>query len=181
MADFARELKPYIRDIPDFPEPGIIFRDITPLLGDAQALHKTIDALSAPFRAAPDHPAERIDHIVGIESRGFLFGMPLAYQLGTGFVPVRKRGKLPYTTISREYALEYGTNIVEVHADAIKPGERVLIVDDLLATGGTALAAMKLMETLGAQIVGAAFVIELRALDGRSRLAPYPIHVVVDY
>ena len=169
------DLKAYIRDIPDFPEPGILFRDITPLLGDAGALRATIDGLAAPFQGAD------IDHIVGIESRGFLFGMPLAYQMGTGFVPVRKRGKLPHRTIAEEYVLEYGTNVVEVHADAVQPGQRVIIVDDLLATGGTAQAAVKLMEALGAQVVGLAFVIELTALAGRERLGGRPIHVLLRY
>lgn len=175
MLDLATSLKSLIRDIPDFPEPGILFRDITPLLGDATALHMTIDALGAPY-----HDAE-VEQIVGIESRGFLFGMPLAYQLGTGFVPVRKHGKLPHRTIAQEYALEYGTNIVEVHADALRPGQRVVVVDDLLATGGTALAAVKLMEELGAEVVGVAFVIELSALHGRDRLQQYPLHVLVSY
>jgi adenine phosphoribosyltransferase len=161
----ARELiAARIRTIPDFPEPGILFRDITPLLGDAATLRATIDALAEPFRDA------RIDQVVGIESRGFLFGMPVAYLLGSGFVPVRKRGKLPHTTVTEEYALEYGTNAVEIHQDAMRPGQRVLIVDDLLATGGTAAAAVALVRRLGAEVVALSFVIELVDLRGRARL-----------
>jgi len=169
------QLQAHIRAIPDFPQPGILFRDITPLLGDAATLRLTIDLLAAPYRDA------QIDYIVGIESRGFLFGMPLAYQLGVGFVPVRKMGKLPHQTIRAEYTLEYGTNVVEVHADAVQPGQRVVVVDDLLATGGTAAATVALMERLGAQVVGTAFVIELSGLKGRKKLANYPIHVLLSY
>lgn len=174
-ADLERFLKTYIRAIPDFPEPGILFRDITPLLGDAGALRATIEGLAAPYRAGG------IDQIVGIESRGFLFGMPLAFLLGVGFVPVRKKGKLPFQTIAAEYALEYGTSVVEAHVDAVQPGSRVVIVDDLLATGGTAAATVSLMERLGAQVVGLAFVIELAALAGRARLGTQPIHSLVTY
>ncbi len=175
MTDLESTLKAYIRTIPDFPEPGILFRDITPLLGDAEALRLTIAALAEPFRDMP------IDRVVGIESRGFLFGIPLALALGTGFVPVRKAGKLPAKTLRTEYALEYGSNVVEVHADALLPGQRVVVVDDLLATGGTATAAIDLVEQLGAVVVGTAFVIELMALDGRSRLGGRPVHVLLRY
>ncbi len=165
----------HIRAIPDFPEPGILFRDITPLLADAGAMHATIDALTAPFGDA------RIDQVVGIESRGFLFGIPVAYLLGTGFVPIRKKGKLPSVTISEEYALEYGANTVEMHSDALRPGQRVLIVDDLLATGGTAAAATALVRLLGAEVVGLAFVIELAALNGRARLGDSPVFTLIEY
>ena len=168
-------LKARIRDVPDFPEPGILFRDITPLLGDAATLRLAIDALVAPFRGTP------IDYIVGIESRGFLFGIPMAYLLNVGFVPVRKQGKLPHKTIAAEYALEYGKNVVEVHADAVQPGQRVLIVDDLLATGGTAAASIKLMEAIGAQVIGLAFAIELTALGGRNLLAGRDITTLMRY
>lgn len=171
----AEPLRALIRDVPDFPEPGILFRDITPLLGNAAALRQTIDLLGAPYRAAPP------DYIVGIESRGFLFGMPLAYQLGIGFVPVRKVGKLPARTITEEYTLEYGSNVMEIHADAMQPGKRVVIVDDLLATGGTAAATVRLVEQLGAHVVGLAFVIELEALAGRKKLAGYPVQVLIRY
>ncbi len=175
FAEIEARLKARIRDIPDFPEPGILFRDITPLLGDAATLRLAIDAMVAPFRGAA------IDHIVGIESRGFLFGIPMAYLLGIGFIPVRKKGKLPYTTITTEYALEYGTNAVEVHADAVQPGQRVLIVDDLLATGGTAAASVSLMEQVGAEVVGLAFAIELTALEGRNRLPGKDVLTLVRY
>jgi adenine phosphoribosyltransferase len=164
-----------IRAIPDFPEPGILFRDITPLLNNSLALHQAIDAMVAPYRNL------QIDKIIGIESRGFLFGIPMAYLLNIGFIPVRKKGKLPYKTIASEYALEYGTNTIEVHEDAVKPGERVVIVDDLLATGGTAAAAVHLMERLEAKVVGLAFAIELTALNGRTRLGQYPIYTLVHY
>lgn len=164
-----------IRDIADFPLPGILFRDITPLLGDAQTLRLAVDAMAAPYRDG------RITHIVGIESRGFLFGMPIAYLLNVGFVPVRKKGKLPHATIASEYALEYGTNVVEIHADAIQPGDRVVVVDDLLATGGTAAAAIALVEQLGATVVGIAFLIELAVLSGREKLQGYPIHTLISY
>lgn len=173
--ELATRLKAVIRDIPDFPEPGILFRDITPLLSDAGTLRATVEGLAAPYRDAA------IDAIVGIESRGFLFGMPMAYLLQVGFVPVRKQGKLPFTTIATEYSLEYGTNVVEAHIDAVRPGSRVLIVDDLLATGGTAAATVTLMERLGAEVIGLAFVIELGALHGRARLGEHAIHSLVTY
>jgi adenine phosphoribosyltransferase len=173
--DVAAQLRAHVRDIPDFPQPGILFRDITPLLGDAATLHLTIDLLAAPLLGMG------IDYVVGIESRGFLFGMPLAYRLGTGFVPVRKAGKLPHTTLAADYTLEYGANVLEVHADAVGPGQRVVIVDDLLATGGTAAATIALMRRLGAEVVGLAFVIELAALEGRRKLADYPVHTLLTY
>ncbi len=150
-----------IRDIPDFPLPGILFKDITPVLSDAKAMREIIDRFIDFARTA--EPTV----IVGIESRGFVFGMPLALELGLPFVPVRKLGKLPYHTIHEEYALEYGTNTVEIHVDAISPGDRVIIVDDLLATGGTASAAKRLVERLGGTVEGFAFLIELSFLHGR--------------
>jgi adenine phosphoribosyltransferase len=170
-----QRLRAVIRAVPDFPQPGILFRDITPLLGDAATLRLSIDLLAAAWRD------EGIDYIVGIESRGFLFGMPLAYALGIGFVPVRKAGKLPHQTIGAEYTLEYGANTMEVHADAVQPGQRVVIVDDLLATGGTADATVTLLRQLGAEVVGLAFVIELAALNGRARLGDIPTQALITY
>jgi adenine phosphoribosyltransferase len=168
-------LKALIRDVPDFPMQGILFRDVTPLLRDPQGLTQVVDALAERYRG------QGIDAVAGIESRGFLFGAPLAVALGVGFVPIRKLGKLPADKISREYALEYGTNSLEVHRDAVQPGERVLLLDDLLATGGTARAASELLEELGAQVVEAAFVIELAFLDGRKALGSRPVHALLTY
>jgi adenine phosphoribosyltransferase len=139
-------LRAKVRDVPDFPQPGILFRDITPLLGDASSFRAAVDAMAAPFAG--------VSTVVAIESRGFILGAPVAYQLGAGLVPVRKVGRLPAATLREEYALEYGANTVEVHSDAIRSGERVLIVDDLLATGGTVRAAVNLVERLGAEVVG---------------------------
>lgn len=164
-----------IRDIPDFPQPGILFKDITPVLANAEALTEMVDALSERVTALTP------DLIVGIESRGFLFGAPIAYKLGLGLAPVRKVGKLPFETIRREYALEYGTNTVEMHVDAIQPGQRVVIVDDLLATGGTAEAAGRLVEDLGGIVAGYCFLIELSFLKGRERLASREITALVTY
>lgn len=164
-----------IRDIPDFPKPGILFRDITPLLGDTVAFRTSIDLLAEQVRPlAPDV-------VVGIESRGFLFGAPLAYTLGIGFVPVRKPGKLPHETTRVDYDLEYGTDAVEMHSDAIARGTRVLVVDDVIATGGTARATCELVKRLGGDIVGAAFLIELSFLDGGAKLAPIPTISIVRY
>jgi adenine phosphoribosyltransferase len=168
-------LKQSIRSVPDFPKPGILFRDITPVLADAALFRDTIEELAAPFRN------DRISKVLGIESRGFLFGPPLALQLGAGFVPARKHGKLPRETIRETYALEYGTDSLEIHRDSFAPGERVLIVDDLLATGGTASGAARLVEKVGAELVGAAFVVELKFLDGRAKLAGRRVHVLVRY
>jgi adenine phosphoribosyltransferase len=173
--EVSARLQARIRAVPDFPKPGILFRDITPLLGDPATLRLAVDALAAPYQN------QQIDHIVGIESRGFIFGVPLAYKLDIGFIPVRKIGKLPARTVSVEYALEYGTSAVEVHADAVQPGQRVVIVDDLLATGGTAAATVALMRQLGAQVIGLAFVIELAALGGRERLPGQPIHTLIRF
>lgn len=168
-------MKKLIRDIPDFPAPGVIFRDITPILQDPTAFKEVIDSMAECV--APTKP----DVIVGIESRGFILGTPMAIELGVGFVPVRKAGKLPAETIKAEYALEYGTNAVEIHRDAIEPGMRVAIVDDLLATGGTAKAAVQLVEELGGVITGANFLIELAFLKGRDALNGYDVCTLVQY
>lgn len=164
-----------IRDVPDFPKPGILFKDITTLLKDPEAFKTAIDALAAPFQG------ERVDKVVAAESRGFIFGAPLAYLLNAGFVPARKLGRLPGETIQAEYTLEYGTNFVEMHTDAIERGERVLIVDDLLATGGTILATIELAKQLGGEIVGLAFLVELAFLSGRKRLEGYQIEALITY
>jgi adenine phosphoribosyltransferase len=164
-----------IRDIPDFPQPGIIFKDVTPVLQDPKAFAEVVDAI-ADFAAVL-----KPDVIVGIESRGFILGAPVAIKLGTAFVPVRKAGKLPHVTISSEYALEYGTAVIEIHRDAIQPGQRVLIVDDLLATGGTAAATAKLVEQLGVQVAGFVFLIELAFLNGRSKLSGYEVKSFITY
>jgi adenine phosphoribosyltransferase len=168
-------LKSVIRDIPDFPQPGILFRDITPLLADARALQTALEGMAAPFRQAG------IELVVGVESRGFIFGAPLALLLNVGFVPVRKFGKLPAETIRVEYALEYGSNTVEIHTDALRPGQKVLIVDDLLATGGTVGAAVELVERLGGEVAGIAFLVELTFLQGRKRLAGQQIFSLLHY
>lgn len=171
------ELKSLIRDIPDFPSPGILFRDITTLLNNPQGLRHTIDQLAEKCQAANLAP----DYVVGMESRGFIFATPLAYQLNAGFVPVRKPGKLPAPVYSVHYDLEYGTDKLEIHQDAIAAGSKVLIVDDLLATGGTANATIKLLNKLNVEILGCAFVIELLALDGRKKLPEMPIINLIEY
>lgn len=160
----ATQLDDLIRVIPDFPIPGIMFRDITPLLGDRDGFRAAIDLFVARFKD------DRIDLVVGVEARGYILGAPLAYALGAGFVPVRKPGKLPAATFSESYALEYGTNALEIHEDAVGTGRRVLVVDDLLATGGTAAATGRLLARCGAEVVAYAFLIELSALDGRKTL-----------
>lgn len=165
-------IKSLIRTIPDYPKPGIQFRDITTLLEDAKGLRIAVESLAEPFRG------DRVEKVAGIEARGFLFGVAVALELDAGFVPVRKAGKLPGTTIGREYELEYGTDRVEVHADALGPGERVLIVDDLIATGGTAEATVQLMGDIGAEIVGCAFVIDLPDLGGSRRIGADGLRVV---
>lgn len=164
-----------IRDVPDFPKPGIIFKDITPVLHSPAAFAEVIEALANGARD------KRPDVVVGIESRGFIFGTPLAMALGVPFAPARKLGKLPYDRISEEYALEYGTNTIEMHTDAITPGQRAYIVDDLLATGGTAAAAARLVERLNGQVVGFGFLVELEFLNGRNLLAPHPIDTLIDF
>lgn len=168
-------LKALIRDVPDFPVPGILFRDVTPLLRDAAGMRAVVEALAGEWRD------RGVDAVAGIESRGFIFGAPLATALGVGFVPVRKLGKLPARTVRRDYALEYGTATLEMHQDAVRPGERVLLVDDLLATGGTARAAAELVEEVGARVAGISFVIELAALGGRRELSAYDLHVLMQY
>jgi len=169
------DLANIIRDVPDFPKAGILFKDITTLLKDPAASREMIK------RMLDYCQTKQIDLIAGIESRGFIFGMPLAHELGIGFVPVRKPGKLPAATISESYALEYGTNTLEIHVDAVEAGQKVLIVDDLLATGGTAEATCKLVERLGGEVAGLAFAIELAFLAGRKHLGGYDIYSVVTF
>ncbi len=165
----------YIRDIPDFPKKGIIFKDITTLLANGDAFKSVIDHIAKRYKG------EKIDKIVGIESRGFIFGGVLAYILNSGFVPARKAGKLPFKTISESYSLEYGENVIELHEDGIAKGEKVLIADDLLATGGTAKAVVKLVEKLGGDIIGIEFLIELDFLRGRDKIGGYNINSVIHY
>jgi adenine phosphoribosyltransferase len=171
----ALDLRAFVRDIPDFPRPGILFRDITPLLLDAGALDAAVVGLAELVQAA------QVDFVVAAEARGFILGASLARELGAGFVPARKPGKLPAETISAEYALEYGIDALEVHADALAHGARVLVHDDLLATGGTAGALCELVAGLGAQIVGCAFLVELTFLEGRTRLAPHDVYSLIEY
>jgi adenine phosphoribosyltransferase len=171
----AEELRAKIREIPDFPKPGILFYDITTLLKDAGAYRKAIDQMIEPYKG------ESIDVVVGMESRGFIFSSPMAYQLKAGLVPVRKLGKLPAETITVEYALEYGSNTLEIHRDAIQAGQKVLIVDDLLATGGTVKGTMELVERLKGEVVGLAFLVELEFLKGRDRLDGRRVTSVIKY
>jgi adenine phosphoribosyltransferase len=171
----AQDLRAFVRDIPDFPRPGILFRDITPLLLDAGALDAAVGGLADRVQGT------QVDLVVAAEARGFILGAALARQLGAGFVPARKPGKLPAETISAEYALEYGIDALEVHADALADGARVLVHDDLLATGGTAGALCDLVADLGAEIVGCAFLVELTFLEGRRRLAPHDVHSLIEY
>ena len=169
------ELKKYIREVPDFPKEGILYYDISTLLQDPLALRMTIDQFVWLFAN------EHVDKVVGIESRGFMFGSIVAYNLNAGFVPVRKPGKLPAHTIEEEYELEYGTDKLEIHSDGIESGERVLIVDDLIAIGGTAAATARLVESVGGEVVGLGFVVELAFLDGRSRLSGYSVESLIKY
>ncbi len=168
------DLAELIRDVPDFPKPGIIFKDITPLLADPGAMAQAVTQLIAPFADAG------IDIVIGVESRGFIFGALVAAEMGVAFVPIRKPGKLPYETISVSYELEYGTDTVEIHCDAVKPGQKVLMVDDLLATGGTMAASCELIEKLGGIVAGITFVIDLAFLDGKSKLDGYTIHSLME-
>lgn len=168
-------LKSLIRDVPDFPKPGIVFKDITPLLGDPSGLSLAVELMASRWRD------ERPDLVVGTESRGFIFGTALAQSLSCGFIPIRKPGKLPAETISVRYELEYGTDEVQIHVDAIRPGQRVLMVDDLIATGGTMKAACELVEKVGGSIMGIAVMIELQALGGRELVAPVPVHALLEY
>jgi adenine phosphoribosyltransferase len=171
----AEELRSKIREVPDFPKPGILFYDITTLLKDADAYRDAIKAMLDPYRG------DELDIVVGMESRGFIFSAPMAIELGAGLVPVRKLGKLPAETISVEYALEYGSNTLEIHRDAIEPGQKVLIVDDLLATGGTVQGTIELVERLKGEVVGLAFLVELDFLKGRDRLDGRRVTSVIQY
>jgi adenine phosphoribosyltransferase len=171
----AEELRAKIREIPDFPKPGILFYDITTLLKDAPAYREAIDLMTVPYLD------QGIEIVVGMESRGFIFSAPMAYQLNAGFVPVRKLGKLPAETLTVEYALEYGSNTLEIHRDAVRPGQRVLIVDDLLATGGTVRGTIDLVERLQGDVVGLAFLVELDFLKGRERLEGRRVTSVIKY
>jgi adenine phosphoribosyltransferase len=168
-------LRGLIRDIPDHPEPGVVFKDITPLLADPKGLAVTVGAIANRFAGVG------VDHVVGIEARGFIFGAPVAHALGAGFVPVRKPGKLPWTTVGEEYTLEYGTDRLEMHIDALEADSRVLVVDDVLATGGTAAATARLVEQSGATVVGLAFLIELTFLGGRGKLGEREVVSLVEY
>lgn len=170
-----KKVEDYVRSIPDFPEPGIIFRDVTTILQDADGLHLAIDGL-INFLQDVDY-----DVVVGPESRGFIFGVPVAYAMHKGFIPVRKKGKLPCETISMEYELEYGSAVVEMHKDSIKPGQKVVIVDDLIATGGTIEAIIKMIEQLGGEVVKVCFVMELAGLKGREKLKEYDVASVITY
>ena len=168
-------LRAGIRDVPDFPKPGILFKDITPVLADAALFHVAIDCFVEATKAAG------VEKVVGIDARGFLFGAAVAYSLGIGFVPVRKKGKLPYQCESAAYTLEYGEAVVEMHRDALRPGERVVLIDDLLATGGTAAAAIELIHKMGAVLVEAQFLIELEFLKGRSNLPTGPVRTFLRF
>ena len=172
-----KTVRDYIRTIPDFPHKGIMFRDVTTLFADARGMRLCVDQLLAPFAG------ERIDAVAGLEARGFILGGAVAHQLGCGFVPIRKKGKLPGATYQQDYALEYGTATVEVHRDALEAGSRVLLVDDLLATGGTARAGIALLERLGCEVIGCAFVVDLPELGGRKALEDMgmPIHALCDF
>lgn len=164
-----------IRDVPDFPKPGILFKDITPVVQSYPAMRQVIDVMTETARSL------HVDAVVGIEARGFLFGTPVALELGVSFVPLRKLGKLPFNRITEEYALEYGSNTVEMHSDSLQPGQRVLIVDDVLATGGTAAAAARIVERLNAVVAGFTFLVELEFLEGRKSLQGYPIHSLIRF
>jgi len=175
MATDAAWLSEFIRDIPDWPRSGVVFKDITPLLADPKAFPWVVDAI------ADHYDGVRIDKVLGVEARGFLFSAPVAYRFRAGLVPVRKAGKLPWEIEQQEYELEYGTDLLEIHRDAIHPGERVLIVDDVMATGGTAAATARLVERLGGIVVGLAFVIELEFLGGREHLEGYDVMSLISY
>lgn len=170
-----KRLEDYVVSIPDFPEPGIIFRDVTSILQDADGLALSVDMIMKELEGVD------FDVVVGPESRGFIFGMPVAYNLHKAFVPVRKKGKLPRETVEMEYELEYGTGVIEIHKDAIVPGQKIVIVDDLIATGGTTEAMIKLIESLGGEVVKICFVMELAGLKGRERLAGYDVSSAITY
>ena len=169
------QIEALIRDVPDFPEPGIVFKDITPVLADPIAFSTIIDLIVVHFGRG------NVDKVVGIEARGFILGAPVAYHFGAGVIPVRKKGKLPYETIEEEYALEYGTATLEIHTDAVTPGERVLVVDDVLATGGTAAATASLVERIGGKVCGIACLIELEFLHGRDKVAGHDLFTLIRY
>lgn len=169
------DLKSYVRDIPDWPKEGVVFKDITPLLGNRDSFKYAIDAIADHYKD------KQIDMILGAEARGFIIASALAYRMGCGFIPARKPGKLPYNTLSAEYELEYGTDALEMHEDAIKPNERVLVVDDVIATGGTAAAKVRLVEQLGGEVMGIAFLIELAFLNGRDKLNGYDVYSLIKY
>jgi adenine phosphoribosyltransferase len=171
----ALGLRDCVRDIPDFPKPGIVYKDITPLLSNTDAFRSTIDLIADHFEG------ERVDRVLGVEARGFIIAAPVAYRFGAAFVPVRKAGKLPWEIERVEYELEYGTDLLEIHRDAVEPGDRVVIVDDVLATGGTAAATIRLVEKLGGTVIGLAFVIELGFLEGRKKLDGYEVLSLVTY
>lgn len=171
----ASKIKSIIRDVPDFPKPGIVFKDITPLLADHKAFSELIGAFAAAYRGAG------VTKVLGIEARGFLLAAPIAMALGAGIVPVRKKGKLPYKRVSASYALEYGTDTLEMHEDAVKPGEKVLVVDDVLATGGTAAAVCEMVDKLGGKVAGVAMLIELGFLNGRQKLAGRDVYSLIKY
>lgn len=170
-----KKLEDYVRSIPDFPEPGIVFRDVTSILQDADGLHMAIEGLLEQLKDV------EYDLVVGPESRGFIFGVPVAYEARKGFVPVRKKGKLPCETVSEEYDLEYGSAVIEMHKDAIQPGQKVVVVDDLIATGGTTEAIIKMVERLGGQVVKICFVMELAGLKGREKLSGYSVESLITY
>src|SRR5205823_11396762 len=176
MASDASWLKDHIRDIPDFPKPGVVFKDITPLLADVDAFRFAVDAVADHFAGGRE-----VHKVLGVEARGFIIAAPVAYRFGAGFVPVRKPGKLPWELEREEYELEYGTDLLEIHRDAIAPGERVLIVDDVIATGGTAAATARLVEKLGGEVAGFSFLLELAFLDGRAKIDDYRLHTVMTY
>jgi adenine phosphoribosyltransferase len=171
----VENLTALIRDIPDFPEPGIVFKDITPVLADGKAFAALVDALAEPFHDTG------VNKVAGIEARGFTLATPVAERLGAGFIPVRKPGKLPYETVREDYSLEYGTDSLEIHTDAAAKGEKVLLVDDVIATGGTAAAAIRLLRKIGAEVVGFSVFIELGFLDGAQKLDGVPLHALVTY
>ncbi|ENN87928.1 MULTISPECIES: adenine phosphoribosyltransferase [Rhizobium] len=177
MNTIASELAASIRSIPDYPKPGIIFRDITTMLGDARAFRRAVDALVQPYAGT------KIDKVAGMEARGFILGGAVAHQLSSGFVPIRKKGKLPHDIVRIAYSLEYGVDEMEMHRDAVNPGERVILVDDLIATGGTAVGATKLLRQIGAEVVAACFVIDLPDLGGRKKLEELdvPVHTLVEF
>ena len=175
ILDASSRLRQAIRDVPDFPKPGIMFKDITPILGDAALFKLAVDCYVEASRN------RQISKVVGIDARGFVFGAAVAYELGVGFVPVRKKGKLPWRCESAAYSLEYGEAVAEMHSDALHPGERVVLIDDLLATGGTAAAAIKLIEKIGAELVEAQFLIELGFLHGRNNLGGKPIRAFIQF